>query len=81
MEEKKRKEITKFIIEGILPSKFSSTKHNFKQEARKYQINDDGKLTRNGKPVALYDEKDKIFEELHSNSFFLISGTKSPKKN
>lgn len=63
-------QICTFLEHGTLPATFSSTKANFIATANKFQLQENGVLTRNGKRCVLVDEKNKIFDALHSNDFY-----------
>ena len=68
MDAKSYKEIKTYLIHGIFPNEFSSTKSNFILMAKKYTVNKRKKLLRNSKPVVQIKERKKIFNSLHDHS-------------
>lgn len=60
-------DIKRFILSGILPEKFTSTKGNFIKQSQNYTVNAKGTLLRAGK-IVVRDceiEKAKIFQCMH----------------
>ena len=62
------KSIKSYLANGTLPSNLPSTVSNFRREANKYKLEANGELSREGKRVALYKDRMKIFNALHAHS-------------
>ena len=62
------KSIKSYLANGTLPSNLPSTVSNFRREANKYKLQATGELSREGKRVALYKDRMKIFNALHQHS-------------
>lgn len=62
------KSIKAYLANGTLPNNLPSTESNFRREANKYKLEANGELSREGKRVALYKDRMKIFNALHAHS-------------
>ena len=60
------KSIKAYLANGTLPNNLPSTESNFRREANKYKLEANGELSREGKQVALYKDRMKIFNALQS---------------
>ena len=58
--------IKRYLADGTMPSTLPSTASNFQREARKYRLEANGELSREGKRVALYKDRMKIFNTYHA---------------
>ena len=58
--------IKRYLADGTMPSTLPSTASNFQREARKYRLEANGELSREGKRVALYKDRVKIFNTYHA---------------
>lgn len=57
-----------YLTSKILPINLPSTVSNFRATAKKYAINKNGYLTRDGKTVVKASMQEEIFLALHSHS-------------
>ena len=60
--------IKAYLASGTVPSSLPSTVSNFRREASKYRLEPNGELSREGKRVALYKDRMKIFNALHQHA-------------
>ena len=60
--------IKAYLASGTVPSSLPSTASNFRREASKYRLEPNGELSREGKRVALYKDRMKIFNALHQHA-------------
>ena len=60
--------IKAYLASGTMPSSLPSTVSNFRREASKYRLEANGELSRQGKRVALYKDRMKIFNALHQHA-------------
>ena len=66
MEKTEYSEVLNYLENGIEPKAFNSTRGNFLAKARKYDVNKNGFLTRNGKIVVTSGEMEfEIYEKMH----------------
>ena len=69
MEKRNYDKLLEYLRHGIEPVIFNSTRGNFLSTSRKYRVNANGFLTRNGKVVVTIGEMEKkIFAEFHQCS-------------
>lgn len=61
-------DIKKYLAIGKMPSNLPSTTSNFQREANRYTLEANGELSRQGKRVALYADRMKIFNAFHQGS-------------
>ena len=69
------KSIKQYLARGELPSNLPSTSSNFQREAKRYKLEANGELSRQGKRVALYADRMKIFNAFHKGSHVGRDGT------
>ena len=69
------KSIKQYLASGELPSNLPSTSSNFQREAKRYKLEANGELSRQGKRVALYADRMKIFNAFHKGSHVGRDGT------
>ena len=69
------KDIKKYLASGKMPSNLPSTTSNFQREANRYTLEANGELSRQGKRVALYAVRMKIFNAFHKGSHQGRDGT------
>ena len=60
--------IKAYLANGTVPSSLPSTVSNFRREASKYRLEPNGELSREGKRVALYKDRMKIFKAFHQHA-------------
>ena len=68
-------DIKKYLASGKMPSNLPSTTSNFQREANRYTLEANGELSRQGKRVALYADRMKIFNAFHQGSHQGRDGT------
>ena len=68
MEKTEYSEVLNYLENGIEPKAFNSTRGNFLAKARKYDVNKNGFLTRNGKIVVTSGEMEEIYNKTHQCS-------------
>lgn len=66
MEENKYNAIVNYVAHNILPGTFTSTQANFIRMCSQFQVNANGVLMRNQKLVVKIQDRDAIFQEMHS---------------
>lgn len=74
-------DVNQFLLFGILPQQFTSTKANFIVRANKFVIDSVGNLTRQNKRVIVDAEKELIFEALHRNILYIFFFHKNQQPN
>ena len=60
--------IKAYLANGTVPSSLPSTVSNFRREASKYRLEPNGEPSREGKRVALYKDRMKIFKAFHQHA-------------
>ena len=68
-------DIKKYLASGKMPSNLPSTTSNFQREANRYTLEANGELSRQGKRVALYADRMKIFNAFHKETHQGRDGT------
>ena len=59
--------ISSYLRTNTIPAGVRQRSNNFRRDAKKYTLNTNGTLLRNGKPVVKQGDQTKIWNELHQH--------------